>query len=263
MPAAQVARDGGRFLAVEVGDAAVGRAEDRGVHELRVVAVGLVLEEHLPVGPDLVLQPPGRQLDLVLRRQPGQAVEHRGRRAQVLGETRPLRGETPEHEAVDARHARDPPEAELLLRRRPAIAALERVAEQRAGVAVRPPVVRAAKSAGVAPLRIADQVRPVGAAVEQQVDLTPPVAGHDHRLRPDRLENVVVGLRDLARVPDVDPRPVPDPFQLLGEDRRVRVERAVDAVGSDQLVQPAHAPPEAFPRGLVHALRTREVSNEG
>jgi hypothetical protein len=56
------------------------------VHELRVVAVRLVLQEHLPVGSHLVLQPAARQLDGAGGGEVHEAVERVGGRAEVLGE---------------------------------------------------------------------------------------------------------------------------------------------------------------------------------
>ncbi len=127
-------------------------------------------------------------------------------------------------------------EPELGLAVAPAVAAAERVAEQRPGVGERPAVVRAAERRGVAAGEVADLVGPVGAAVEQEADLALAVAGHDHRLRADRLEHVVVRLGNLAGVPDEHPRPVPDPLQLGRPHRRVGVQRTVHPVVVDERV---------------------------
>ena len=139
---------------------------------------------------------------------------------------------------MDTRDARHPGEAELFLRRRPVVATAERTTEQPARVAERPAVVRAAERAGVSTLDVAHDVPAMAAAVEEQVNVPLPVAGHDHGLRADRLEHVVVGLRDLARVPDVDPRPVPDALELQDEHRRVGVQRPVDAIRPDEIADP-------------------------
>ena len=74
---AQVAGHRGGGVAVERSDRASGHAEDRAVHELRVIAVGLVLRQQLPVGPRLVLQPAGGQFDPSLRRQTAPAGRSR------------------------------------------------------------------------------------------------------------------------------------------------------------------------------------------
>ena len=83
------------------------------VHELRVIAVGLVLQQHLPVGPDAMLQPARGQLDLAARRQSREPVERIRRSAKVLRQRRTVRRERAEHEPVVALDARHTSEAEV------------------------------------------------------------------------------------------------------------------------------------------------------
>jgi hypothetical protein len=128
-------------------------------------------------------------------------------------------------------------EREILLRLQVAVAARERHTDERARGVERPAVVRQRNVVALPARERAHEVRAVGAAVQQEMDLAAPVARHEDGLRADRLLHEVAGRRDLAHVPDVDPGPVPDALELGGEDRRVGVERAVDAVGTDQRVE--------------------------
>ena len=67
MAVAIVTRHGGRGAAIELPDRAVGDAEDRGMHEGRVIAVAFVFQDEFPVGFYSVLEEAGRDLDLTFR----------------------------------------------------------------------------------------------------------------------------------------------------------------------------------------------------
>ncbi|MCY1310618.1 hypothetical protein D9M70_608250 [compost metagenome] len=96
-------------------------------------------------------------------------------------------------------------------------------------------MVRAGERATIAAMLQAHLVATVRAAVEQQVDLSIAIAGHDHRLRTDRLQNEIVRLEHLADVPHIDPGPIPNLLQLLLEDFFVGVNRAMHSIGLDQV----------------------------
>src|SRR5258706_591967 len=79
-----IARHRGRCAAIELADRAVGDAEDRGMHEGRVIAIAFVLQDEFPVGLDAMLEEPCRHLDLAFRREPNQTVDGLGRAAEML-----------------------------------------------------------------------------------------------------------------------------------------------------------------------------------
>ena len=83
---------------------------------------------------------------------------------------------------------------------------------------------RACEGARVALVIRADLVAAMRTAIEQQIDLALLVAGHDDGLRTDRLDDVVVRVRHLALVPDIDPGAIPDVLQFGFEDRGIGVE---------------------------------------
>src|SRR5882757_192755 len=93
---------------------------------------------------------------------------------------------------------------------------------------------RACEGARVTLVVGTDLVAAMRAAVEQQIDPALLVPGHDDGLRTDRLDDVVVRLRHLALVHDIDPGTVPDVLQFGFEDRGIAVERAMDSVRPDQ-----------------------------
>ena len=69
-------------IAVQRADGAPGDSEDRTVHELRVVAVGLVLGQEFPVRPGAVAEPPDVEGDARWARA-REPVDLAGRRAEV------------------------------------------------------------------------------------------------------------------------------------------------------------------------------------
>src|SRR5262250_1394339 len=73
------------------------RPEERHVDEAQMVAVAVVLGEHLPVGGAAVLHPAGGQLDPPDRREVARAVDQLRRTAQMLGKGGPAGGEAGEH----------------------------------------------------------------------------------------------------------------------------------------------------------------------
>ena len=243
MALAIVARQRGGGAAVELADHAVGDAEDRGVHEGRVIAVAFVLEDELPVGLHAVLEEAGGDLHLAFRRSPHQAVDGLDRAAEVLPQRRPFRRERAEHKAAIGFHARDAAERELRLVL-PLIAVGEGVADQAAVIGKGPGVERTGEGARVALFVGADLVAAVRAAVEQQIDLALLVARHDHGLRADRLDDVVVRRRHLALVADIDPGAVPDVLQLGFEEQpdRCRASRAPGRRGSSPPIATRAAP---------------------
>ncbi|MNM31919.1 hypothetical protein D3C81_425050 [compost metagenome] len=116
-----------------------------------------------------------------------------------------------------------------------AVAFRVRDAAQRAVQGIAPAVVRADEAVGLALLVLADRGATVAAAVEQHVDAFLAITHHDHRLLADVGGLVAAGFGDFALVGDPDPGAVEDLFQLGVEQRRVGVQRGMDAVGLDQL----------------------------
>ena len=85
------------------------------------------------------------------------------------------------------------------------VSLLHRHRDQVALRRVRPPVVRAAQRRGIPALDVADPVAAVGAPIGQDVDLTVPAAGHDHRLPAHMAGQIVPRLRQFAVVGDIHP----------------------------------------------------------
>jgi hypothetical protein len=191
------------------------RLEQRLVYETEVIAVAVVLGQHLPVGRAAVLHPARRQLDLAGRRQVARPVDQPGGRAQVVGEARPLRAQAREHEAAVARHPRRPGEAVGALVE-VVVAAGVGHPEQLAAQVVRPAVVRAGEGAGVTAVGRAQHRAAMHAAVDEHGHGAVPAAHHDDRLAPEGPGDVVARPRDLAVVADEDPAALEDPVQLVG-----------------------------------------------
>ncbi len=223
-----------RGVAVELTDVTTGDREDRSVNELRVISVGFVLGQQLPVCARLMAQPSGGQLDLTLRGQTCEPIDLSGRIAEVFEECRPVLGKTAEHETVvhgDARHLAHV-QVQLALASVPPL--VVGVTEHLAVVAVRPPVVRTPERTRVSRRFVAHQVRSMRTSIEQEMNLAVLVARHDDVLQAELLADVVIGLGNLTGMPDEHPGAVPDPLQLVGEDIRIGVKRSVDALGLDQ-----------------------------
>ncbi len=216
-------------------------AKQRAVDEPEVVAVAVVLGEHLPVRRAAVLHPSRGQRDLTLGREIARAVDQLHGLAEVLLERDAVGAQAREDEPAVAGHARRAREPARALVERGIVAARVRHAEQRAAQVVRPPVVRTRERPRGAAIGRADHGAAMPAAVEEHRDLSVAAAHHDGRLRPERPRDEVAGVRNLARVADEHPAAMEDPLHLVGEDARVGVEGGVDAVVADQLVV-AHDP---------------------
>jgi hypothetical protein len=76
----------------------------------------------------------------------------------------------------------------------------------------------------------------VGAAIEQRADFSLRVPQQDDRAQPQPHGDVVVVLRDLALVPEIDPYRAEDIGHLGLEDRRVGIDQPVDAIFLDEFV---------------------------
>src|SRR5260370_30225672 len=73
------------------------------------------------------------------------------------------------------------------------------------------------------------------ALVQEQTYLATTIMTHQHRCRADEFRHIVVLVRDIAGVADIDPGPMPDPLQLLLEDPLVVIHDAADPRRLDQL----------------------------
>src|SRR4030095_7616206 len=84
---------------------ALHRLEQSAMHEPEMIAVTVVLGQHLPVGRAAMLDPASGQLDLPLGRKIAGAIDQRGGGAEVLGKGAAVGAEAREDEATIARHA--------------------------------------------------------------------------------------------------------------------------------------------------------------
>ena len=135
--------------------------------------------------------------------------------------------------AVDPRHLRD---VELRVLEIAGIAVRPRHRAQLAGVEEAPAVIGAGEDARRALFLAAQRGAAMGAAVEQRADFAVGVAQQDDRAQAQPRGDVVVVVRDLALVPDIDPDRAEDVGHLGLEDRRIGVDQAMDAILLDQLV---------------------------
>ena len=201
--------------------------------------VDAVLDLRLPVGADDVLADAADELDLAVGRAVDEVVDAGGDAVEVFRERGPVGREAGEHEAAIAVHARHAPHR--VLRRSEVdvgrIALPLRDRGQHPVRAVGPTVIGAAEQARVAALHRANLKAAVRAAVEDDVDSSFAVARHQNRLGPDPRGNEVVRCGHLGLVADEHPRATEDLAHLEVEDRGVRVDAAVDAIGAHQGAQ--------------------------
>ena len=200
-----------------------------------MVAVAGIVVGELPVA--LVLEPVGlAHHDLAAGIAVEPFVDRAGDAAEIIEQRRRVGIERAEDEAaiaVDARHLRD---VEFCVLEIAGIAVRPRHRAQLAGVEEAPAVIRADELEGVAALEPAERGAAMGAAVEQRADFSVGIAQQDDRPQAELGGDVIVVVRDLAVVAEIDPDRAPDVGQLRLEDRRVGVDQAVDAVLLDQFV---------------------------
>src|SRR6266852_5794239 len=115
MAVAIIARHRSRFAAIQRSDRAVGDVKNRGMHERRVIAVALVLEDEFPVGLDAMFQETRGDLDLALGRVANQPVDGLFGAAKMLLKRRAFGGERAKHKTTIGLHARDAAKPELCL----------------------------------------------------------------------------------------------------------------------------------------------------
>ena len=131
-------------------------------------------------------------------------------------------GKRAEHEAAIGLHAYDAAKPQLRL-----VGAFvpvrKGVTDETAIIGESPGMEGTSKGSRVALIIGADLVTPMRTSVEQQVDLPLLVSRHDDGLRADRFGHVVIGVRNLALMPDIDPGAIPDALQLGLEDRGIAV----------------------------------------
>src|ERR1700723_3349694 len=137
---------------------------------------------------------------------------------------RSFRGERAKHEAAIGLHAGD------MAKSQPGlvgsfIAVRKCVTDKTAVISEGPGVERTGEGPRVALVVGADLVAAMRTAIEQEVDPALLVPRHDDGLRTDRFGDVIVGIRHLALMADIDPGAIPDILQFGLEDRGVVVER--------------------------------------
>ena len=214
---------------------AVLHLQQRAVREHDVIAVAGIVVGELPVA--LELEPvrlADRDLAAGLAVEP--FVDRLGDGAEIVDERRRIGIERREDEAaiaVDARHLRD---VELRVLEVAGIAVRPRHRAQLAGVEVAPAVIGAGEDARRALVLAAQRGAAMGAAVEQRADLAVRVAQQDDRAQAQPRRDVVVVVRDLALVAEIDPDRAEDVGHLGLEDRRIGVDQPMDAILLHQLV---------------------------
>src|SRR5262249_27917809 len=172
-------------------------------------------------------------------------------------------GERGEDEASIRVHARDPGQPQVSpTGRRGMVPFGEGADGERAVGAVRPAVIGADELARRSRWRIAHGRAAVSAAVDEGAGRAVGVARHDHGLAGHPRGEEVARIRDLALVPEQQPRPAEQPLHLELEHLRIGVDRAVDAIGLDQSGDVVGAerrhvadPAVLFPTGLDTARR--------
>ena len=117
------------------------------------------------------------------------------------------------------------------------IALGQRQAAQLAVLRIGPRMIGADEARGIALARFAHRRAAVAAAVDHDMNFARLGAVHDDRLAPDMGGDEIAGFGNVADVRDPDPGAVEDAVHLLLEDRRIAIERGVDAVGKDQRVK--------------------------
>src|SRR5207248_3147910 len=70
------------------------------------------------------------------------------------------------------------------------------------------------------------------AGIEEDVDLTRPVAAQDHRFLAHRLDEEIAGVPDLALMPDKEPGPGKNPLQFFSIDLVIDKDLAADLPGA-------------------------------
>lgn len=209
------------------------RPEQRRVDEAQVIAVAVVLGEHLPVGETAMLHPARGQLHLAGGRQVAGSVDEAGRRAQVLGKRDAVGGEAGEDEAPVGAHARGAGETVGALVEA-VIAPGIRNAQERAAQIVGPAVIGAGEGPGAPAVGRAHLGAAVHAAVHQHGHLAARPPHHDDGLGAEMTGHEIAGTGDLALVAHEHPAAMEDALHLVGEDAGVRVERGVDLIVLDQ-----------------------------
>src|SRR5215468_1158363 len=205
------------------------RLEQGEMDEAQVIAVAVVLGEHLPVGGTAMPDPARGELDLAFRREIAGAVDEPCGGTKMLGEGNALGVEAREHEAAIGLHAGSVQKATGALVERGVPAGIGH-AEELAAHIVGPAVVGTLEGARVTVGRRAHHGAAMHAAVQQHPH--PRVAGarEDDGLPAQRARDEIARARDLALVTHEHPAAVKDPLHLVVEDTRVPVQRSVDAI---------------------------------
>src|SRR5262249_39306884 len=139
-------------------------------------------------------------------------------------------------ESAISLQARNPPQVIAVEREARPVGVIARHGYALPVVAVGPSVIAAGEIARRAFTLAAHGGGPMRASVHQRVDFAAAVAGQDDRAQAEVAGDEIVGLGDFALVAEVNPRAAEDPDHLLGEDRRVGVERAMDPLLLPQVI---------------------------
>ena len=214
-----------------------------------MIAVGGIVVDQLPISE----ADHAMRATLQFQGRAGPAVEPfvdqlRGR-AEMRDEVRHLRVQRRKDEAAIARDPRLA-EAERRLVEAGAVAFLDRHADQRAGAVERPVVIGTGEAPRRALVLAAHGGATMGAAVEQHVQRAVAVAADDHRPQAELATDEAVRRRQLALMGEKGPGAAEHAVHLVGEDRLVGVERAVDAMLLHQRVE------RQF-RWMAHAISSK------
>ena len=194
-----------------------------------------VLDEHLPVAIVHVPEHSAGHFETSHRGAVGHVVHGGQGLAEVVLEAQAGGAEAREHEAPvlrDVRHGRHAARRGRFIEPAAGVAFAQGDGAHAAVEPVGPSVIRAAQdAAGTGPLRGRQQFRAlVGTAVHQHAHLAVAPAHHDHGLTTHVRRVVIAGIRNLARMPDVDPGAVPQPLHLQVEHLGIAVHVAVHGI---------------------------------
>ena len=211
-----------------VGEAVL-HLQQRAVREHNVIAITGIVVGELPVA--LVFEPVGladRDLAAGLAVEP--FVDRPSDGAEIIEQRWRVRVERAENKAaiaVDARHLGDvePGLAEVA-----GIAVGPRHRAQLAGIEIAPAVIGTGEDAGGALVLAAERGAAMGAAVEQRADFSLRVPQQDDRAQAKPRGDVIIVIRNLALVSEIDPHRAEDVHHLGLEDRGIGVDQPVDAV---------------------------------
>lgn len=163
----------------------------------------------------------------------GEQFQEWRRRGKMGLDVRHVGVEAGEDEAVVARHMRHRSQAVVLALPAFRVGAIGLVlhVEQLPAVVIDPSMVRTNPALGAAARLAADHGATVRTGIDEAAQDAVGAAADDHGLASDDGGQIVVRIGNLAVVADIDPGAFPNVPELLLEDVRIGIERAVDLEG--------------------------------